>query len=1384
MPVWKLHETLFDVAATIDTFVEDGCWNELTGLDTVPWDEADPEEAWLENDQRLLKAVRTFLAKYRAVQGDMTKQEFLRQKDQYNNGRDAVLRWFKARLGVWNVRVRFIGVLEENGMGPYRVMQLNKAQKARPSHRCTSTLTHLHSQLPSMEQCQVNSQYTNIARELFGDAVALENSNLLVMWAPQVIGRMTAWVWHGEATRIKREIGQLEKEAAELDQKWEAVIKNPTSRSIKAYVKRMENKIAISRKFDNGVVCQAFERQLQRVADLRTQMEDTTVNVPGLPKQVFEAIRLLANEEEVRALTTELDLILSDEVADPIEINVDGADAPEMDWGTGVEEYEGFSEDELWAMLGRAKEKTIPFFNTAEAATGVHDPWSPKGIEAMTATDAVPLRPHWHQLIGVVKMLDNYLRGDPTLLMDGVGVGKTMQVVGVVCCLAFFHAHYAQHGHFPGKFANIKYHREGNTPSEPTLIVVPVALERQVVSEIHRYVRPKTFDLISYTSSVRGAKGAAFWEAVDNFAQPPERQIIVATNPAVEKDGAELFTKLTDRPWNLGTRRQRKAATLAKAKAPTVYNRHWSLMICDEVHTMRRVNQLFVAVRGLREQAGGMIGMTATPTITNALDLASLGRLLGVDKFSDDHFAVLDEFRKSLGRAASQDRKNRKDADKVGKKGKGKKAAKAASQEPKGQGNAESVSQSVVETVRIMTDFRARFFGKVCRRTIESMHQKGQDFEGLPPAHRIQLMLRLAKYEQEMMAELAGTTRAAVGTSHTSASDKSFYIDLRRATFHLSQSSTTEFPEPKSKEEFEQMPTAKLAALVDIIHHHRTPKAPPLNIKTELRDPDFKGYSTHHGSGPDKMIVFSYFPSNNNLLRKVFDFYGIKAVFLNGKLSAAQRERVVEDFRKAGADGPTVLVMSSVGATGLNLAWANIMIFVDTTWSAQEDEQAIGRILRFGQKSDVLIYYLITLASVDVLLNTIAFDKGVMHQAFMEADFELKRVVMLLLGNKIAHLIGDADVELPADPEEDDDGTTASSVEVEQALTPRKRKQKKAAKTPAIFISDDEAEPSEKGDGVDPPKKGGKPTTKRPQPRRRGAKAKAVTPSTTTPEPESEEDKTSTSHASATPPRSPPPRPPPPPPRPAPRRARDSPPAEPRASLPPPPTTPRRLLSLARPSHRRLRPAYAPSLAEPRAPLLPPPTTPPSADRPSTPLPQSTRPQSTTPRQGGPSTPSRWRQSESHTPPSQLLPADPFALTQKFTDASLSSSAPAATPAIPTSALNAAAAPPVDPTPDVEMVDSHASDLDMSHEDARMMDISELEEEPRRDTSPLSDAPSESNIPIAQRKGKRKAASPASAGRPRRGTPSTYVPTDRLGAGDDELPTGSAKRTRERRKKF
>jgi len=54
--------------------------------------------------------------------------------------------------------------------------------------------------------------------------------------------------------------------------------------------------------------------------------------------------------------------------------------------------------------------------------------------------------------------------------------------------------------------------------------------------------------------------------------------------------------------------------------------------------------------------------------------------------------------------------------------------------------------------------------------------------------------------------------------------------------------------------------------------------------------------------------------------------HGIESVSLHGKLSQKQRAEILDDFRKGGPDHPRVMLMSSVGAVGLNMSFASVLI--------------------------------------------------------------------------------------------------------------------------------------------------------------------------------------------------------------------------------------------------------------------------------------------------------------------------------------------------------------------------------------------------------------------------------------------------------------------------
>lgn len=154
------------------------------------------------------------------------------------------------------------------------------------------------------------------------------------------------------------------------------------------------------------------------------------------------------------------------------------------------------------------------------------------------------------------------------------------------------------------------------------------------------------------------------------------------------------------------------------------------------------------------------------------------------------------------------------------------------------------------------------------------------------------------------------------------------------------------------------MASTKLDTLAKIVVHHMTQdNVHPLKAledgKTIAVDSSAELDDRKH-TDCDRIVIFSAFPSSNAAIRDVSVFssinfvpykatlnisifqiltlYGIKSVEFNGKTPHAKRKKVLNEFRRSTPKaGARVLILSTVGAVGLNLACANIMIIVVRT---------------------------------------------------------------------------------------------------------------------------------------------------------------------------------------------------------------------------------------------------------------------------------------------------------------------------------------------------------------------------------------------------------------------------------------------------------------------
>ncbi|PCH39633.1 hypothetical protein WOLCODRAFT_159221 [Wolfiporia cocos MD-104 SS10] len=199
-------------------------------------------------------------------------------------------------------------------------------------------------------------------------------------------------------------------------------------------------------------------------------------------------------------------------------------------------------------------------------------------------------------------------------------------------------------------------------------------------------------------------------------------------------------------------------------------------------------------------------------------------------------------------------------------------------------------------------------------------------------------------------------------------------------------------------------PSSKIDSLITLLKNHLVrDNAQPMKFNEDLQqlviDEDYildKRVTSLH---PDKIIVYCVFLSNIPMITPFLQEHNIKYLWVVGQgMSIKQRSVNLEWFHKSRVNGSRMLLLSGIRMVGLNITNANILIIMDTLWSAQEDGQLIRQLWRHPQPKQVHIYWLIVAGTPNVFLNNISFKKGYMHKAFTEASSTLRELFTYVSG--------------------------------------------------------------------------------------------------------------------------------------------------------------------------------------------------------------------------------------------------------------------------------------------------------------------------------------------------------------------------------------------------
>jgi SWI/SNF-related matrix-associated actin-dependent regulator 1 of chromatin subfamily A len=143
-----------------------------------------------------------------------------------------------------------------------------------------------------------------------------------------------------------------------------------------------------------------------------------------------------------------------------------------------------------------------------------------------------------------------------------------------------------------------------------------------------------------------------------------------------------------------------------------------------------------------------------------------------------------------------------------------------------------------------------------------------------------------------------------------------------------------------------------------------------------------------------KVIIFTNF---TDTLQTIYQHFGKQAVYLDGSCNNSMRQQAVDEFQTNDKIKVFVGNLKAAGV-GLTLTSAEVVIMNDLSFVPAEHSQAEDRAYRYGQKSNVLVYY-------PIFDNTI-------EAAIYDILNKKKEIIRTVMGDQIQENIGDVAEEI------------------------------------------------------------------------------------------------------------------------------------------------------------------------------------------------------------------------------------------------------------------------------------------------------------------------------------------------------------------------------------
>ncbi|VDP36405.1 unnamed protein product [Schistosoma margrebowiei] len=141
----------------------------------------------------------------------------------------------------------------------------------------------------------------------------------------------------------------------------------------------------------------------------------------------------------------------------------------------------------------------------------------------------------------------------------------------------------------------------------------------------------------------------------------------------------------------------------------------------------------------------------------------------------------------------------------------------------------------------------------------------------------------------------------------------------------------------------------------------------------------------------DKVVLISNYTQTLDLFERLCLQRGYNFVRLDGTMTIKKRAKVVEQFNNPTSRDFVFMLSSKAGGCGLNLIGANRLVMFDPDWNPANDDQAMARVWRDGQKKQCYIYRLISTGTIEEKMLQRQAHKKALSSCVVDQQEEVER---------------------------------------------------------------------------------------------------------------------------------------------------------------------------------------------------------------------------------------------------------------------------------------------------------------------------------------------------------------------------------------------------------